>query len=219
MSLEKARVLLAEALGTFCIVFAGTGAMVINDVSNGSITHAGVAITFGLVVLAMIYTFGDVSGAHFNPAVTIAFALAGRFEARRIPAYVVAQVAGAMAGSGVLVAMFPGHETLGATLPTGAAMRSLVLEAILTFILMMVILAVSSGPKERGIIAGIVVGSVVALEAMFAGPISGASMNPARSIAPAVVSGNVGDLWVYIAGPVIGAAAAVPVGAVMRWGR
>lgn len=219
MSLEKARVLLAEALGTFCIVFAGTGAIVINDVSNGSISHAGIAITFGLVVLAMIYTFGDVSGAHFNPAVTIAFALAGRFEARRVPAYVVAQVAGAMAGSGVLVAMFPGHETLGATLPTGSATRSLVLEAILTFMLMMVILAVSSGPKERGIIAGIVVGSVVALEAMFAGPISGASMNPARSIAPAVVSGNVTHLWVYIAGPVIGAAAAVPVGAIMRWGR
>jgi len=170
-------------------VFAGTGAIIINNVSNGVITHAGIALTFGLIVLAMIYTFGDVSGAHLNPAVTVGFAVARRFAWREVPGYVVAQVGGAFAASGLLRALFPSDAKLGVTLPAGAEMQSFTLEAVLTFLLMLVILNVSTGAKEKGITAGMAVGSVIALEAMFAGPICGASMNPARSLAPAVVSG------------------------------
>jgi aquaporin NIP len=202
--------LVAEFFGTFGLVFAGTGAIVINGVSHGAITHAGIALTFGLIVLAMIYTFGDVSGAHFNPAVTTAFAIAKRFPLANVFPYIAVQVAGAFAASGLLRFLFPAHETLGATLPAGSAMQSFVLEIVLTFILMLVILSVSTGAKEKGITAGIAIGAVIALEAMFAGPICGASMNPARSFSPAVVSGHLEHLWIYLAAPVIGAALAVP---------
>lgn len=202
--------LVAEFFGTFGLVFAGTGAIVINGVSNGAITHAGIALTFGLIVLAMIYTFGDVSGAHLNPAVTTAFAIAKRFPWSSVLPYIAAQIAGAFAASGLLRFLFPTHETLGATLPAGSAMQSFILEIVLTFILMLVILSVSTGAKEKGITAGIAVGAVIALEAMFAGPICGASMNPARSLSPAVVSGHLEHLWIYLAAPVIGAALAVP---------
>jgi len=202
--------LFAEFLGTFGLVFAGTGAIVINHASNGAIGHAGIAITFGLIILAMIYTFGDVSGAHFNPAVTTGFAVAGRFPWRDVPGYVAAQVLGAFGASGLLRILFPADATLGATLPSGTAMQSFILEIVLTFFLMLVVLSVSTGAKEKGITAGIAVGAVIALEAMFAGPICGASMNPARSLAPAVVSGHVEHLWVYFAGPLLGALLAVP---------
>lgn len=202
--------LIAEFLGTFALVFAGTGAIVINQVSGGAIGHAGIALTFGLIVLAMIYTFGDVSGAHLNPAVTTAFAAAGRFAWRSVPAYVGAQLLGAFAASALLRVLFPAHETLGATLPAGPAMQSFILEIVLTFLLMLVILSVSTGAKEKGITAGIAIGAVIALEAMFAGPICGASMNPARSLAPALVSGNLASLWVYLTAPVLGALLAIP---------
>ncbi len=201
--------LLAEFLGTFSLIFAGTGAIVINN-ATGSVTHAGVALTFGLIVLAMIYAFGDVSGAHMNPAVTTAFAVARRFPWSEVPGYVGAQLAGAFAASGLLRVLFPTDAKLGATLPAGTAMQSFILEVVLTFILMLVVLSVSTGAKEKGITAGIAIGAVIALEAMFAGPICGASMNPARSIAPAVVSGHLEHLWVYLAGPVLGAWLAVP---------
>lgn len=200
----------AEAVGTFCLVFAGTGAIVIDTVSGGAITHVGVAMTFGLIVLAMIYTVGDVSGAHLNPAVTIGFTIAGRFAARGVLPYILSQCAGAFAASGLLRALFPGNATLGATLPAGSAMQSFILETVLTAMLMFVILCVSIGAKEKGITAGIAVGSVIALEAMFAGPICGASMNPARSLAPAVVSGHLEHLWIYLLAPVLGALLAVP---------
>lgn len=202
--------LFAEAIGTFCLVFAGTGAIVINEVSGGAVTHVGIALTFGLVVMAMIYALGDVSGAHLNPAVTAAFALARRFPAREVPRYAAAQCAGALAASALLRVLFPASPALGATIPAGPAWQSLVLEAVLTFMLMLVILSVSSGPKEKGLMAGIAIGGVVGFEALFAGPISGASMNPARSLAPAALSGNLGALWVYLLAPTIGAAAAVP---------
>lgn len=201
---------LSEFLGTFALVFAGTGAIVINAASRGAIGHAGIALTFGLIVLAMIYTFGDVSGAHLNPAVTMAFAFARRFAWREVPAYVVAQVAGAFAASGLLRALFSDDAKLGATLPSGTAAQSFTLEVVLTFLLMLVILSVSTGAKEKGITAGIAVGAVIALEAMFAGPICGASMNPARSLAPAVVSGNLQHLWIYLAATTLGALLAVP---------
>lgn len=200
---------LAEAVGTFALVFAGTGAIVINDVSGGAITHVGIALTFGLVILAMIAALGDVSGAHFNPAVTLGFFAAGRFEGRSVFPYLLAQCAGALAASAVLRFLFPDHPGLGATAPAGAEGQSFVLEFLLTLILMFVILAVATGGKERGVTAGIAVGSVVGLEALFAGPISGASMNPARSLAPALVSGQLDALWIYLSAPVAGAVAAV----------
>jgi aquaporin NIP len=195
----------AEMFGTFALVFAGTGAIIINGVSQGSITHVGVALTFGLIVLAMIYALGDVSGAHLNPAVTLGFFAAGRMAGREVLPYIVAQLIGAFAASGTLRGLFPQHETLGATLPAGSPLQSLVLEFILMAILMMVILSVSTGAKEKGITAGIAVGSVITLEAMFAGPISGASMNPARSLSPALVSGHLEHLWVYLLAPTLGA--------------
>jgi aquaporin NIP len=201
---------LSEFFGTFALVFAGTGAIVVNHASHGAISHAGIALTFGLVVLAMIYTFGDVSGAHLNPAVSIAFAFARRLAWREVPGYVVAQLSGAMAASLLMRALFPRDPALGATLPTGTAGQSFILEIVLTFILMLVILSVSTGAKEKGITAGIAIGAVVALEAMFAGPISGASMNPARSLAPALVSGQWQHVWIYLAAPTIGALLAVP---------
>lgn len=200
----------AEALGTFALVFAGTGAIVINQTSNGAVTHVGIALTFGLVVLAMIYALGEVSGAHLNPAVTLAFCAAGRMPWADALPYVASQCAGAFAASGLLHFLFPQNATLGATLPAGTAMQSFVLEVVLTAILMFVILSVSIGAKEKGITAGIAVGGVIALEALFAGPVSGASMNPARSLAPAVVSGQLEHVWVYLLAPVLGAQFAVP---------
>lgn len=203
------RPLAAEALGTFFLVFAGTGAIVVNDVSHGAITHVGIALTFGLVVLALIYTLGEVSGAHLNPAVTLGFVLARRFPLRSAAGYLLAQFAGAFAASICLRLLFPDHATLGATLPAGSALQAFVLEVILTFFLMFVILSVSTGAKEKGITAGIAIGAVIALEALFAGPICGASMNPARSLAPALVAGRLDALWVYLLAPVAGACLAV----------
>jgi aquaporin Z len=199
----------AEAIGTFALVFAGTGAIIINQVSGGAVTHVGVAVTFGLVVMAMIFAVGDVSGAHFNPAVTIGFWLGRRLPGKSVPGYIVSQLAGAFAASGLLRLLFGNTAVLGATFPAGPAWQSFVLEGVLTAILMFVILSVSTGPKEVGVMAGIAIGGVVALEAMFAGPICGASMNPARSLAPAVVSGHLQSLWVYLTAPLLGAGIAV----------
>jgi aquaporin Z len=207
---------LAEAIGTFALVFAGTGAIVIDQVTNGQVTHVGISLTFGLIVMAMIYAFGDLSGAHLNPAVTIGFWVSGRFETRSVLPYLLSQLAGAFLASALLFAMFGRVASLGATIPFGSDWQSFVLEAILTAILMLVILQVSHGPKESGVMAGIAVGGVIALEALFAGPISGASMNPARSLAPAVVSGNLAHLWVYLVAPVVGSVASVLVWKLLR---
>lgn len=201
--------LTAEFVGTFALVFAGTGAAIVNEVT-GLVTHVGVALTFGLVVLALIYALGDVSGAHLNPAVTIGFVLARRFPVRDAGPYLVVQFVGAVAASLALRATFPDSEKLGASLPRGSDAQSFVLEFLLTAFLMFVILNSTTGAQEKGLVVGIIVGSVIALEALFAGPISGASMNPARSLGPAVVSGRLESLWVYLLAPVLGAAAAVP---------
>lgn len=206
----------AEFFGTFALVFAGTGAIVINAASGGVITHAGIALTFGLIVLAMIYTVGDISGAHLNPAVTLGFFAARRLPARDVMPYMASQLLGAMSASLLLHFLFPMDRTLGITLPAGSALQSFVLEAALTFILMWVILSVSTGAHEKGITAGIAVGSIIALEAMFAGPITGASMNPARSLGPAVVSLHFGGLWIYLIATVLGALLAVPVCRLIR---
>ena len=200
---------LAEFFGTFALVFAGTGAIVINEASGGVVSHVGIALTFGLVVLAMIYTVGEVSGAHLNPAVTLGFWAARRFPARLIAPYLASQCAGALTASGALRLLFPQDRLLGATLPAGSAMQSFLLEVILTAMLMFVILNVSTGAKEKGITAGIVIGAVIALEALFAGPICGASMNPARSLGPALVADHLESLWIYLVAPVVGAILAV----------
>lgn len=200
---------LAELIGTFGLVFCGTGAIIINQETGGVIGHAGIAATFGLVVMSMIYTFGEISGAHFNPAVTIGFALSGRFDKSEVIPYIVSQVLGALLASFVLKLLFSANITLGATLPSGAPMQSFILEIILSYLLMLVILNVSQGSKETGLFAGIAIGGTVLLEAMFAGPICGASMNPARSFAPAIISGNFMDLWIYLSAPVIGVIIAV----------
>jgi aquaporin NIP len=202
---------LAEFLGTYALVFAGTGAIIIDQQSHGAITHVGIAITFGLVVMSMIYTFSDISGAHLNPGVSIAFAVAGRFPVKQLGPYIFSQLAGAIMASLTLKFMFPDNQLLGATMPAGTEIQSFVMEFILTFFLMLVIINVASGSREQGMFAGLAIGGVVALEAMFAGPVCGASMNPARSFSPAIVSGHTEHLWIYIIAPILGAVSAVPV--------
>ena len=200
---------ISEFIGTFSMIFCGTGAMTVNEVTGGDVTHVGIAITWGLIVMAMIYAFGETSGAHFNPAVTIAFAYAKKFAWKEVPKYIIVQVLGALTASLILGYLFPSSEYLGATIPTVDVGRAFVMELLLTFFLMVVIINVSTGSKEIGIIAGIAVGAVVLLAAIFAGPITNASMNPARSIAPAIVAGKMQHLWMYILVPILGAILAV----------
>ena len=202
---------IAELIGTFALVFCGTGAIIINQQSNGSVSHVGIAITFGLIVMSMIYALGDISGAHLNPAVSIAFTIAKRFPLKELLPYIISQLAGAILASLILKFLFPSNEYLGATLPAGPIGQSFVLEFILTFFLMFVVINVANGSKEQGMFAGLAIGSVILLEAMFAGPICGASMNPARSFAPAIVSGHFEYLWIYFIAPISGAGASVPV--------
>lgn len=207
---------IAEVIGTFALVFCGTGAIVINQESSGVITHVGIAFTFGLIVMAMIYALGSVSGAHLNPAVTIAFAVAKRFSAKEVLPYILSQVAGALFASVTLHFLFPANDLLGATMPAGSETQSLILEFILTFFLMLVIMQVATGSKEQGMFAGLAIGSTVLLEAMFAGPICGASMNPARSLSPAIVSGHLEHMWIYLIGPIAGAIATVGIWHVLK---
>jgi aquaporin NIP len=199
----------AEILGTFALVFCGTGAIIINEESAAAITHPGIAMTFGLVVMVMIYALGPISGAHFNPAVTIAFTLARRFPVRKVLPYMASQAAGAFIASITLRMLFQENNLLGSTMPAGTELQSFVFEFILTFFLMLVIINVATGSKEQGMFAGLAIGGTVLLEAMFAGPISGASMNPIRSISPAVVSGHLEYLWIYIFAPTMGACSAI----------
>jgi aquaporin Z len=211
------RRLAAEALGTFALVFAGTGAIVVNDVTGGSVTHVGVSLTFGLVVLAMIYAVGDVSRAHLNPAVTLGFFAARRLPGREVAPYVAAQVAGALAASGLLRLLFPTHATLGASLPLAGALPAFGIEFVFTALLVFVVLGVST-PECRPF-AGIAVGAVIAFEALAGGPVSGASMNPARSLGPALVAGRFEGLWIYFAAPLSGALAAVGACRLVRSGE
>ncbi len=208
--------LLAEFLGTYAVVFACTGAATINQQFNGVITLVGMAIVCGLIVMSMIYAFGEISGAHFNPAVSIGFTIAGRFPVKQLVPYIASQFAGGLLASLTLRLMFPASEMLGANMPSGSDMQSLVMEFILTFFLMLVILNVALGSKEQGMFAGIAIGAVVALEVMFAGPVSGGSMNPVRSFSPSLVSGHLEHVWIYLTAPVIGAAAAIPVFKILK---
>ena len=200
---------LAEFSGTFALVFFGTGAIVVNNISGGTVTHVGIAITFGLIVMSMIYALGDISGAHLNPAVTIAFVISKKFPMDQLIQYITAQILGALLASILLKYLFPTDEMLGTTEPAGSSMQSFILEIFLTFFLMLVIISVATGSKEQGMFAGLAIGSVVSLEAMFAGPVCGASMNPARSFAPALISGHTEYLWIYLSAPVIGATGAI----------
>lgn len=201
--------LLAEFTGTFLLVFIGAGAIVVNELFGGPISHVGVALTFGLVVASVIYALGEVSGAHINPAVTLGFWWAGRFPRRDVLPYVSCQLLGAAAASGLLLLLFQQPAVQGQTVPAGPAWQSFALETLLTFLLMLTIIAVATGAREKGVNAGLAVGGVVALAALFGGPVSGASMNPARSFGPALTSGAIGVLWIYLLAPVLGAALAV----------
>lgn len=198
--------LLAEFSATFFLLFAGTGAIVIDQETHGAIGHVGIAVSFGLIVCAMIYAFGSISGSHMNPAVTLALWSAGKFELKEIPGYIAAQVAGAFSASLTLKWFFPQNQLLGTTLPYINSWKiAFGMEFILTFLLMLVVLRVIAEEKKLAPLAGIIIGGVVLLEALFAGPVCGASMNPARSLAPAVVSGDLHHLWAYITAPVGGA--------------
>ena len=200
---------LAEFIGTFALVFAGTGAIVVNDVSGGAVSPVGIALSFGLVVMVMVYAVGDISGAHINPAVTVGFWAARRLSACELLPYILSQCLGASAASLTLRVLFMGHPTLGVTSPSGSFSQSFVLEIVLTFFLMFVILCITTGAREKGLMTGVVVGAVVGLEALFAGPISGASMNPARSLGPALVTGQLDSLWLYLIAPLLGACLAI----------
>ena len=201
----QARKLAAEALGTFSLVFAGTGAVVINAETDGTVGHVGIGLTFGLIIMAMIYATGHISGAHFNPAVTLGFAVGRHFPWALVPRYWAAQLTGGVLASLVLRAIFGDTANLGATLPFGSEGQSFLLEMILTFILMFVIVSVATDTRAVGQSAALAIGGTIGLETLFAGPISGASINPARSLAPALVSGTWDAQWLYILGPALGA--------------
>ncbi|RAP38921.1 aquaporin [Candidatus Marinamargulisbacteria bacterium SCGC AAA071-K20] len=199
-----------ELIGTFFLVFAGTGAIIANDIYGGSIGHVGIALSFGLVVMAVIYAVGDTSGAHINPAVTLGFFAIKRINLKEAIFYISFQCIGALLASLFLHTVFPGHQTLGATVPSVPVLGAFIYEYLLTFFLMLVILSVATGAKEKGLMAGVAIGGTVALEALFAGPVTGASMNPARSLGPALISGELHYLWIYLCATVLGAISAVP---------
>lgn len=195
---------IAEFIGTFALVFCGTGALIVNQQSNGSLGLVGISLAFGIIVSAVIYVFGNISGSHINPSVTIALLLGKVMTKKDASFYIIAQILGAILASGLLKFMFPENLTLGATLPSGGLFQSFILEAVLTFFLMLTILGITS-KKEFSAMAGLMIGLVVTGNILFAGPISGGSFNPARSFAPALLSGNLTTLWIYIAAPTLGA--------------
>jgi aquaporin NIP len=203
MPLTLLRALVAEAIGTFALVFAGAGAIMV-DAKTHALGHLGIAITFGLVIMVMIYAVGHVSGAHFNPAVTFAFALTRHFPWPRALVYWVAQAIGAIAAAFLLLGSLGDVADVGATLPAGSQAQSFLWEIVLSAFLMLVIMAVATDTRAVGEAAAIAIGGTIALDAMFGGPVSGASMNPARSLGPALASGNFDALWIYLAAPVIG---------------
>jgi aquaporin NIP len=196
--------LVAEFLGTFFLVFAGTGAIMVDAITH-AVTHVGVSLTFGLVIAALVYALAHVSGAHFNPAVTIGVWTAGEFPGVRVPSYIGVQVLGAIAASSVLRMIFGAVAALGATLPRGSESTSFWLELLMTCLLVVVILGSAVHGRAVKHFAGIAIGSTIALDALFGGPISGASMNPARSLGPALVAGVWHGQWVYVVAPIVGA--------------
>jgi aquaporin NIP len=210
----------AEGIGAFALVFAGCGAIVANAKYGGDLGAVGISLVFGLVIMAMVYATGHLSGAHLNPAVTLAFTLTRHFPAREATAYIAAQILGAIAGAGLLLAVWPSEPAaLGTTLPTVGASSAVAYEVVLTAFLMFVIMAVATDTRAVGAAAAIAIGGTVGLDALFGGPVTGASMNPARSIGPALVSGTTQDLWIYIVAPIAGAALGATAYQLVRGGR
>lgn len=199
---------IAEFIGTFALVFCGTGAIIVNQQSNGSLGLVGISLAFGIIVSAMIYVFGNISGSHINPSVTIALTIGKITSKKDASFYIISQILGAVLASGLLKFMFPENLTMGATIPSGEILQSFIIEAVLTFFLMLTILGLTS-TKEYASMAGLVIGLVITAIILFAGPISGGSFNPARSFAPALLSGNLTALWVYLTAPTLGAILAV----------
>jgi MIP family channel proteins len=197
--------LVAEAIGTFALVFAGCGAIMV-DAKTHQLGHLGVAITFGLVIMFGIYAVGHISGAHFNPAVTFAFVLTRHFPWQRAGVYWAAQLVGAVTAAALLRASLGNIADVGATFPSGSAGQSFLWELVMSAFLMFVILAVATDTRAAGEAAAIAIGGTIGLDAMFGGPISGASMNPTRSLGPGLVSGDLHAIWVYLLAPVVGAA-------------
>jgi aquaporin NIP len=198
---------IAEALAAFALVFAGCGAIVVDARYEGALGAVGVSLVFGLIIMAMIYATGHLSGAHINPAVTIAFTLTRHFRARDATAYIAAQLTGAAAAALALLAVWPDQPAaLGATVPSVGAGNAFVYELVLTAFLMFVIMAVATDTRAVGAAAAIAIGGTVCLDALFGGAVTGASMNPARSFGPALAAGEWQDFWLYVAGPVLGAA-------------
>ncbi len=207
---KSRRLLAAELFGTFILIFAGTGAIVVNSLSQGVITHVGVSFVFGAVVSALIYSLGHISGAHFNPAVTLAFWTSGFFPRRYVLPYILAQLIGAIMASGLLLISFGKVGNLGATLPlNGNWLQSFILETVLTFILMFVIFGAALDKRAHSNLAGLAIGLTVGVEATCMGPITGASMNPARSFSPALMAGIWQHQWLYWVAPILGAQIAV----------
>ncbi len=198
----------AEALAAFALVFAGCGAVVTDAEYGGALGTVGISLVFGLVIMAMVYATGHLSGAHINPAVTLAFTLSRHFPVREAVVYIAAQILGAVLGALLLLAVWPDQPAeLGATVPSVGAGSAFVYELVLTALLMFVITAVATDTRAVGAAAAIAIGATVGLDALFGGPVTGASMNPARSLGPAVAAWEWTDFWVYVAGPVVGAAA------------
>jgi MIP family channel proteins len=215
---DELRRLVAEAVETFALVFAGCGAIMV-DSDTGALGHVGVAISFGLVIMVMIYAVGHISGAHFNPAVTLGFALSRHFPLPRVGLYWAAQMAGALVAALLLRASLGNVAGVGVTLPSGSDGQAFLWEAVLSFFLMFVIMAVATDTRAVGEAAAIAIGGTVGLDAMFGGPVTGASMNPARSLGPAIASGELSSIWVYLAAPLLGAAAAAFVYQFLRTGE
>jgi aquaporin NIP len=208
---------LSECIATFILLFAGTGCVVVDGQTGGALGLAGIATVWGLVIIALIYAFGDISGTHINPAVTVAFAVDKRLAWKEVPPYLGSQLLGALLASSLLKFLFPDSKTLGITQPLpGGEWQSFILEVVMMFILMLIILRVSTGAKEKGITAGIVIGATVWLLVLFGGPISGCSLNPTRSIAPALISGHFQNLWIYLTAPFVGALIAVVIHRVLH---
>lgn len=208
----------AEFLATFCLIFLGTGVGIIENtmLNGGNMGLSGVAVVWGITVAGMIYAFGSISGAHMNPAVTITFWMVKLFKAREVIPYIVSQLLGALAASLTLRTMFPQDRLLGTTHPAIDPVTAFIIEIFMAFILMLVILFTSQGSKETGVLSGLAVGGIILVEVLFAGPLTNASMNPTRSLAPAIASINFKDIWIYLTAPFLGMFAAGIVWMVMK---
>ena len=207
--MDNLRKYTAEFLGTFALVFCGTGAIMIDGFTRGAVTHLGISLVFGLIVLAMIYAIGDISGAHINPAVSFGFWVSGRFPFRLMIFYIISQLLGATFASLVLKLIFPLSASLGETIPRIPWKEAFLFEAIITFFLMFVVINIATGAKLKGVTAGVAVGAIVGLATLFVGPLTGASMNPARSFGPAIISEHLLHLWIYLTAPLVGSSLAV----------